>query len=523
MSNLANSSLPRRHKTSMFKKRKAFLIIGLAAGLGLLSFTGCGDEALLSGGSGINSPISINYIVNNPLTFQEHKEGDGAEFEYIYLTVDGLKDEEIEQSINGRIKAVFDSLCVRDLPPYRGIKRSIAEGAEIIREQVYASVTGNFNNILSITIYKNVSYRNPSDLVYSENEKEYYIDMRSINEEETLNFDLNTGKEITLADLFCDDVDYMKLINERMSSYLAKNRADEEGWWYTGLYTGIKLVESFKGLSEDQAFSVSPYGITLVFDYRTPQFDTEFLAPGAMFNFSEFGDTIAVTERFYDEEENIYASEEPPVKSLALKGNTNDVAGDKSWREGGVTVYLSWRYSSGLPEEIGKRVEEMAKVNQETLDEAKAYFNGMSEAEINETGEGYYDVSVTAGRYGRYINISRYAGVYLPQYGGQENENHCYDSGTLEELELADLFTEGYDYKPVVMAAIRRTIALNDQNYNGEPAKDEAAYNQINGFELDTDSIGLYIDNPEPGDRTYPLHLNIPYTDFGCDNMTIFR
>lgn len=546
MSGLVNNSLPRK-RNGIAKKRKRAAAFALAAGFTLLSLTGCGEQSISSGSAAIESPVVVNYIVNNPLTFEEHREGNGEEFEYVYITVNGLKDEEIEQSINKRIKEVFDSLRVQDLPPYRGIKTVVAEDVEIMKEWINTGVAGNFNNILSITVSKYTSCRNPSDKVYSEKGEGYYDNMRYFSEEETLNFDLNTGEELSLKDLFCDDVNYLELINDHMGRYLAESHAAEEGY-FSFIYGGLKQVESFKGLSEDQKFSVYPHGIALVFDYKTPQFDTEFSAISHMINFSELGDCIAVAKRFYNKEENIFTSEEPAVKSLSLKAMKDDVSGSESRQDGHVYIYRNWRWSSGLPEEIRNRLEGMLEVDQQAVDEANAYFRGMPEAEINEKGGAYYDISVYVGRFGRYINISKRSGLYMPHGGGEVFENHCYDSDLMEEIGLEDLFKEGFDYQSVIVDAIGKTIAEYDisrgavaekdvaagdeaeENEAGEPQgtkygkeQYEELFERIYGFQLDTDAISIYIAHEMPGSQFNTLYVYIPYADFGCDNMNIFR
>jgi len=525
MSGLAASGLPRK-PGGIAGRRKRAAALALSVCFALLSLTGCGGQSIPAGGAGnieIKSPLAINYTINNPLTFEEHREGNREEFDYVYITVDGLKDEKVEQSINNRIKEVYDELRVQDLPPYRGIKAAVEEGAELKREQVLTSVVGNFNNILSVMIWKSVSYRNPSDKVYPE--KEYY-NMVHFSEIETLNFDLNTGEEIRLKDLFCDDVDYMELINEYMSRHLAESYVEEEV--YSFYYSGLKQVESFKGLSQDQKFSVYPYGIALVFDYRTPQFDTEFTAVTAMINFSELGDCIAVTQRFYNDQENIYTSEEPAVKSLAIKNMKDDVSGSESRQDGNVHIYRNWRWSSDLPEEIKNRLEKMIEVDQQAVDEANAYFRGMSDAEIREIGVAFYHISVYVNRYGRYINISKRSSLYTPNRGRELFEGYCYDSETMEEIELSDLFKEGFDYKPVILDAIKRTIAEYDAGYGAALGKaaaagDDALLDGIQGFLLDSDVISIFIAHEMPEGQTGSLYLNIPYADFGCDNMNIFR
>jgi hypothetical protein len=546
MSNWENNGAKTLSGGSGLLKRRGAAAIVTAACLAIFSFTACGGlpgggtsgsadnsgggsgSETGIGGSGIKTPVVINYIVNNPLDVQEHKEGDGSGFDYTYITVAGLADKTVEQAVNDRIKAVYDGLRAQDLPPYRGIKAKISADDVIAQEQIYANVIGNFNNILSVTFWKNTAYQDPAAAAYTEDDKEYWEQIRYVSEQEALNFDLNTGKEITLKDLFCDDVDYMKLINERMSGYLAKSYSDEEGW-YGGLYSGVKLAESFKGLSEDQKFAVSPNGITFVFDYLTPQFETELSAVGPILNFREFGDTVAATVRFYKEGESIFTSEAAPVKSLVYKGNNNDNGGNERYKDGFINVHRSWAYSSALPEEIKHRIGEMTEVDQEAVKRGNAYYSGLSAKELAETsGEGVYEINVSAQMIGGFINVFKYSGLYLYQNSEDTVEGHCYDAGTLTELTLSDIFKEGYDYKPVVMGAIRQAIKDFDegQGKTGKTYSDaqyEEVFDRIGGIRLDSDSVNADIAHPEEEYSDFYLNLWIPYADFGCENMNIFR
>lgn len=501
-----------------------FLVFPLIGCLTVFSFAGCGNQTL--SGSGIHSPVVINYVVNNPLNVEEHREGDGGKFGYEYITVSGLADEKTEQKINDRIKEVYDGLRIQDLPPYRGIKAEVSEDAKITGEQIYTNVMGNFNNILSIIFYKYTTYDNPG-INYSEKDPEDWKQSVDVTEQETLNFDLNTGKEITLADLFCDGVDYMEFINEYMTRFLAESHSDDEGW-YRGLYSGVKLVEPFKGLSKDQKFALSSNSIIFVFDYLTPQFQTDLTASDAWADFGKFGDNIAATERFYDKKNNIFTSEKPPVKSLVFKGSDDDMGGTESYQDGPIYVYQSWSYSSGLPKEIRNRLEEMKGVDQGAIDRAKKYFSGKTEAEIAANGGGDYEVSVNTNRIGNFINIYKSSGLYLPDTAVHTVENHCYDAATQKELSLVDIFAEGYDYKPVVMKAIRQAIKDYDEGSGkaGRTYSDEeyeAVFDRISGFQLNADAVGIDIGHPDGEAGNAYLNLYIPYTDFGCENLNIFR
>jgi hypothetical protein len=193
-------------------------------------------------------------------------------------------------------------------------------------------------------------------------------------------------------------------------------------------------------------------------------------------------------------------------------------------------MYISFETGAGadLPGNIRNRLEEMIKVDQQAVDEANEYFRGMPETEINEKGEAYYDISVYAGRFGRYINISKRSGLYMPQSGREVLENHCYDSDSMEEIGLKDLFKEGFDYKSVILNAIGKTIAEYDAGCGTSAEKDSAAgyealFERIYGFQLDADAISIYIAHEVQGSQFNTLYVYIPYADFGCDNMNIFR
>ncbi len=490
-----------------------------------LTFTGCSRQ--LTTNAGIDSPVVLKYWVNNPLNCEEINESSGQGFDYSYIRVTGLKDKEIEKAVNDRIKAVYDGLRIRDIPPYRGIRAKIPEGSVLQNESIYVNTAGNFNNILSVVLSKYVNYQDPDPGEYKK-DPAYYDGSKYFSETETLNFDLNTGKEIALKDLFCDNVDYMQLVNDRMGRFLSENYAEDEGY-YVGSIGEIKQVESFKGLAEDQQFAVYPYGIGFVFDYRTPQFETGGMAVCPLIYYSEFGDNIAVLERFFRGKESIFTSEESAVKTFVIKDAKNDIAGNEYFQDGSINIYQSWSYSSTLPEEIREKLGKMRAVDQAKVKEIKQKYGGMTESGIADSGTGACEVMAYGERMGDFINVSRYSNVYLPDYYEQVTELHCYDGETLEELELEDIFQEGYDYKPAVMEAISSALNSYDGTYeedSGGKYSDqqlEEVFSRISGFNLAADAVIIPILHPEKGNQTYGLTVYIPYKDLGCDNMNIFR
>lgn len=72
----------------------------------------------------------------------------------------------------------------------------------------------------------------------------YYRDTGHVYVMEGLTFDLNTGNEITLADVFADNVDYLALLNNAVMKDLNEVSAQDEG--YFTRWHGLKLAESLK-------------------------------------------------------------------------------------------------------------------------------------------------------------------------------------------------------------------------------------------------------------------------------------
>lgn len=469
--------------------------------------------------TGINAPLMINYIVNNPLTIDEVKEGDGKEFDYTYLRISGLKDLEVQKKINDKIKSVYDQLRIQDLPPYRGVKIRVPDGYTVASEQIYASTLGNFNNILSVMLEKSAVWQ-PAGNQGNSNDKAFYETARYVSEMETLNFDLNTGEEFKLADLFCDNVDPSERINHYMSGYLSESGADSEGYSPRMLSGNIKMVEAFKGLSGDQKFGVYPFGLTLVFDYRTPQFDTQCAAATTVINYSDLGNVLSFAKRFYEEgsEKELYVSSEPIVKSLIGKGRVNEVSGNESFKVGNVSVSRSWRYSASLPEGMQKKLRDMRETDPRELEKINASYKALAKLNGNDDKEGSCEIYVGSYQYGKYINVTSSMNFYVMEQFAQEMDYSCYDADTLEPLKLKDVFREGFDYKPLVLQVIKEAY---EEGINEDIAQE--IYDKIEGFNLSSDEIYIPITKINEYGNSYDTNLYIPFSQIGCDNLVIFH
>lgn len=504
----------------MCRLKNFVVILILITLMGSLIFSGCKQVET------INAPMDIKYIVKNPIEIVEHTIGQNEQFTYTYISIQGLKNKDIEKKINEKIKALYDEMLIQDLPPYRGIKAEIPEGSQIVQESLYMSPSGNYNNILSIMINKYITYAVPNkDGNIVEYENKYYDNSRYVSETEGLNFDLNTGEEIALEDIFCDNVNYLEILNDLMSDYLSKNHAEEEGYYYT-MNGDLKLVESFKGLSEDQKFVLFTYGISLIMDYNTPQFETRNMAMTPIINFNDVNENLAITERYYDEKENIFDSKEPPIKSLLQGFADQDMMGYDHSLKGKVNFYTNWSYSSRLPQKIQDIIEEYKEVDQKEIDQMNRELEGLPDSVFEEYGTSVYECHIYADSIGNYINVMRNIFKNMPDHYEQLVEYRCFDSTTLKELELKDIFMEGFDFKPVILESIKKTLSERDTNSGDINMYDEedieSMYNNIKGFNLITDDIYIPTAELQYEGSTYTMSLYIPYANFGCENMTIF-
>lgn len=78
------------------------------------------------------------------------------------------------------------------------------------------------------------------------------------------------------------------------------------------------------------------------------------------------------------------------------------------------------------------------------------------------------------------------------------------------------------------MKAIRQAIKDYDEGSGkaGRTYSDEeyeAVFDRISGFQLNADAVGIDIEHPDGKAANAYLNLYIPYTDFGCENLNIFR
>lgn len=475
-----------------------------------------------------------------------------------YLRIDGLKDKEVQDAINKKIKQLyFDNIGY--LPPYRGVKVMFGDDPKP-RTDTYSMMSmyaeSNFNNILSITLHCSIpyEYKDAKNSEYNYEHVAWVV---------PLNIDLNTGEEITLKQVFHNHVDAIEYLNYAFTKTTAGSY-DGEGFW--GGVDDLQLVGRFDTLAEDQKYSITPYGLRLILDYEIPVADIGFYYQSMIVPYSN---EMAILERFLTENKSLYTSQEKPEKNLLVPEMRGDQYLETSEVADGIDIYLRASYSSKMPEMIIDRIQALYEKDRSAeIEKVKPYYQEARAEFGRENSRAEFRSTIDAGVAGPfgtlYILEYTYAGgddgrSYREFYAKQSNRYETYDltAQKSEPMTLEDLFVSGTDaeayIKEAMVASIRATVAEQAKNRGmttdmpvfgqGEKKEKDAAYidrlyESINGFVLQSNMIIFsYDENTEeiykqvyevesiPEENTsYAYSINLlPYTYLDSDKMTIFR
>jgi hypothetical protein len=513
----------------------AIVIVGLMVG-------GCTPTKPV--GKRVLSPAGIACFVANPLEEKWQTEQKGPDFNYRSLSISGLRSQAVEQRVNRRLAAAFEAAKQRGLPPYRGIKVRIPEGSRQISEDIGMYIMGSFNNILSVSISVHGCYVVPGDPVprdpKSKPEKPpEELEIRCCySYMDCLNIDLNTGNDIALRELFTDDYAFPDTLNALVGQKLQQGHAAEEGF-YWGMHSGhLKLVKPFPGLAAGQCYYLTESGLGLVFDYRTPEFETNLHSAVMHIPWWDFGKHAAVTARFYDQRVGLYTSDAPPIKTLPGGSERADQLSETHEQVGRVWAHVTLRSSTTYPAPVQDLVRLLSVPDQAEIDRLNRAMAALPRKPGGEDAHGYYHLSVNAYPAGRYVSVMRsvYSSVPSPDDSAHRQlvDFYCFDRDAGKEVLFRDIFVPGYDPSPVVKQALRDSVAnalaYGEGQHLSRQEKDrlmgdetiDALYRSIRGVALYNASMNL---SPEPimmGNNQFIGVVTIPYRDIGAANLLIF-
>ena len=364
------------------------------------------------------------------------------------------------------------------------------------------------DNILSVKCEHTKNYEIETG-VWEEYKYFYYSEI------ETLNFDLNTGKQILLQDLFADSIDFEEFVNEKVYTILDKNDATSEGYDWTDIYD-LKLVAPFSGIKYDQKYYIEEYSgnIVLIFDDETP----EFLCTSIPSTVSiDVLDALAYQEKFRGE--NLFENETPEYMLLVHSYSEYNREGDDIYDE----------------EYFGN--EDIR------IDEYLTYASIYSAESIY----AYAEYNTYIGRYGDYPYVCLYRGNGIIEQNNwtslwydNHEEYHCFDPDG-NELDLAGIFNCGEDeIKDIIVGCWMKNTERDAEEFFDIYGISlfyeffDEAYNHINGFYLNSDAVSFsfdlniselcerYFSENEDSWKLLWASSYANYGDIGCDMLNIF-
>ena len=456
------------------------------------------------------SPEILLTVVANPINFETEPVSLPGDLFSEVIYIRGLADSKVEELINSSLDEAYDIIIQSGLPPYRGIYRAVPDGAQLAVQNLYAYPTFNYNNILSVYVSSDLTYELP---IYQEGspETESHNDFPPlifIGRANCLNFDLRSGRQILLPELFADPSTAMAYINDLVADKLAgKHAADEQVFDLMPFDTPL-LAGPFKGLPDTQKYYLTNGGISIVIDYLNPEFDHNFYPAQIYLPFSLFDGHLAIEERFRSEKNALYMDTESLEIEFVHRQEpdlSQMIFFEEAGSAGNILTYLYYSYPNSLPKSLELKISELRREAEATLERLKNY-QPESMDEIASC-----DVSISVNLLGPYY-ILRYS---LFAHGIETAETilflECYSKdGQL--LKLADCFKPGFNYREALYSAYLEQSAW----LGATTLSIDEVFRDLT-FTLGSTELEFTLS----GDDNYNMYY-IPYRNLGFENLTIF-
>lgn len=485
--------------------------------------------------------VMHTYYENN-LEFQDINVEDGENYA-AFVRISGLKDKAVERQINRLIEDRFYELYDADLPPYPGVKTRAAMFDSYGDCDSYQSctsyVTGSFNNILSIQFSKYTS-----SYYYSEEESDSF----NIEDCRTLNIDLNTGKEISIADLFADNIDGIAYINEKIAAESDKPEAFDEPdrLWSDSQSALIHFRRAFEGINTNQKYYINSCDgrLYIVLDYENPEIAC--LDTPTYYSVDMLG--INAYEKRFMNSESIFSDE--TISPCLFQVSFEDISTDGKFEyiEDWIPEYhVSLSVDADVYDDMSEAVIAELAPDEEKLGWLEEYARNSCEYLTKAYGKAPYSASANfcsyGDRYGSYTNTFCFTSFYAADsnwnYIDDMNKavRKCFTSDSPAPLGLNDIFAPDCDmYAVMENASLKR---LYDQvgywiDENSFVNMFHAVLTHLDGFSLNKDCLTLdcrsindiiYTYLPWETDN-WDLKTSLTelrYKDLGMENLTIFN
>lgn len=209
-------------------------------------------------------------ISTNNIKVQDKKINESKEYikaNLLYPMLSGIENTSVQENINNSIESdIMEFKKQMDLDAREGWQKAKDENKAFdpyIISTVY-EITYNQNDIVSISI------------IYNE-----YVNKRNYFIRTSYNFNIKTGKSLSIGSLFKEGIDYQNIINNQIRAEILKNPQKYRP----------ETIKDFEGIAKDQPFYLQNGNIVIYFGFH--QIATSGAdIPVITIPFSAFGNSI---------------------------------------------------------------------------------------------------------------------------------------------------------------------------------------------------------------------------------------
>ncbi len=209
--------------------------------------------------TGAGETVLLKSAVENAITIATQKEVSDTgtlELNLQYPEITGLKDPKVQEGLNARFKELAMAAKAG------GLENEKTMGEDAATRHIKLSTFFNYR----------VKYNQKGLLSVVFDSYEYSGGAHGMTVRSSYLFDLETGKEYQLKDLFKDNTDYVAKLSEEIKKQLADKKE--------------MLLTPFEAIGEDQDFYIGSSGLTVYFQlyeyfpyaYGIPEFKIDFSA-----------------------------------------------------------------------------------------------------------------------------------------------------------------------------------------------------------------------------------------------------
>ena len=432
----------------------------------------------------LNKPPK-RYLISNPIKVNENKlsqEKSTYKMELSYPQIDGILDLSVQNRINNDIKGYADSFQ-KEAELYQKDLKEI---------RMNYNVTANYNNILCINIYQHIILNDD------------YL-MR----QETLLYELVSGKKLELKDIFAENTDFPGILNRKIEQYILKNNLEED-----------ILKSPFKGIRVGQGFELTENSLRILFT-KNNEINTIGMIYGPdsfIFKLKEFNGLIDIYDKYLNPGKELYQA--TALKRKMIPNDFEEKFMRIEYMRDKYRAAVTGRMFSGMKNnEFEKKLNDICSYSGEN--EFKKLIPGNIEKSDDYNKMPYIlrDYGILAN-YCDVLCLVCYEHYRIPEGASKDSQWHMsYNVLTGKKLELKDLFKNNFDWKTAIKNRV--TTELSRRNLKLDANLDTAMNKADFWFDDETLWINLKPDE-KIGDPMVSNNIfNFTFESLGEDNFII--